>query len=100
MIIGENVGFDSLINLPAGVMLTDTLSKIAVQGSTDGVERVALDLRSTPMPGAAEAPRTSYLELDYYSYHPKQAGSHCWVCGLPEPVAGTAGAGVVYPSQC
>ena len=63
VIIGENVGFDSLINVPAGVMLTDTLSKIAVQGSTDGVERVALDLRSTPMPGAAEAPRTSYLEL-------------------------------------
>ena len=69
MIIGENVGFDSLINLPAGVMLTDTLSKIAVPGSTEEVERVALDLRSTPLPGAAEAPRTSYLELDYYSYY-------------------------------
>ena len=69
VIIGENVGFDSLINVPAGVMLTDTLSKIAVPGSTEGVERVALDLRSTPLPGAAEAPRTSYLELDYYSYY-------------------------------
>jgi hypothetical protein len=63
VIIGENVGFDSLINVPAGVMLTDTLSKIAVPGSTAGDERVALDLRSTPLPGAAEAPRTSYLEL-------------------------------------
>ena len=63
VILGVNVGFDSLINVPAGVMLTDTLNKIAVPGATGGDERIALDLRSTPMPGAAAAPRTSYLEL-------------------------------------
>lgn len=63
VVLGENVGFDSLLNVPAGVMLSDTLSKIAVPGSTAEDKRVALDLRSKPMPGAAESPRTSYLEL-------------------------------------
>lgn len=63
VIIGENVGFDSLINVPAGVMLTETLEKIAVPGAAAGDERVAIDLRSKPLPGAAASPRTSYLEL-------------------------------------
>ena len=60
VILGENVGFDSFINVPAGVMLTDTLSKIAVPGQAT---RTALDLRSKPMAGASQSPRTSYLEL-------------------------------------
>lgn len=60
VILGENVGFDSVINVPAGVMLTDTLNKIAVPGQA---ERMALDLRSQPMAGASQSPRTSYLEL-------------------------------------
>ncbi len=37
VILGENVGFDSFINVPAGVMLTDTLSKIAVPGHAHGI---------------------------------------------------------------
>ncbi len=60
VILGENVGFDSFINVPAGVMLTETLSKIAVPGQAT---RTALDLRSKPMAGASQSPRTSYLEL-------------------------------------
>lgn len=60
VIIGDNVGFASFLNMPSGVALTNTLSFIAVPGREG---QTALDLRGESIAGAATAPRTSYLDL-------------------------------------
>ncbi|MDA8602732.1 LamG domain-containing protein [Gammaproteobacteria bacterium] len=60
VIIGDNVGFASFLNMPSGVALTNTLSFIAVPGREG---QTALDLRGEAIAGAATAPRTSYLDL-------------------------------------
>jgi len=60
VIIGDNVGFASFLNIPSGVALTNTLSFIEVPGREG---QTALDLRGESIAGAATAPRTSYLDL-------------------------------------
>lgn len=60
VIIGNNVGFASFLNMPSGVALTNTLSFIPVPGREG---QTALDLRGESIAGAATAPRTSYLDL-------------------------------------
>ncbi|MDB2601979.1 hypothetical protein N9Z60_00520 [Gammaproteobacteria bacterium] len=60
VIIGDNVGFASFLNMPSGVALTNTLSFIVVPGREG---QTALDLRGESIAGAATAPRTSYLDL-------------------------------------
>jgi hypothetical protein len=60
VIIGDNVGFASFLNMPSGVALTNTLEFIPVPGREG---QTALDLRGEAIAGAATEPRTSYLEL-------------------------------------
>ena len=60
VIIGDNVGFASFLNMPSGVALTNTLSFIVVPGREG---QTALDFRGEAIAGAATAPRTSYLDL-------------------------------------
>jgi len=60
VIIGDNVGFASFLNMPSGVALTNKLNFIPVPGREG---QTALDLRGEAIAGAAIAPRTSYLDL-------------------------------------
>ena len=60
VIISDNVGFASFLNIPSGVALTNMLSFIEMPGREG---QTALDLRGESIAGAATALRTSYLDL-------------------------------------